>query len=117
MVSDWNSSRDAQLPYWLTSMELDDQIYVTGATVVLGQVLVRRPELGAVLNEGAILEAESPRDVVALATELAEQFADRPPRWAPDGLDDNWRISSLSAAIAERVSNYYPEAAGLRSIA
>lgn len=120
MVTDWSllgtePTPDVELtqrtlPYWLMSMQPDDQVHVAGSIVVIAQVRLRRPELAAVLNELSIVDTPSPVVAAARARELADQFADRPPRYAPDGIDDNARIGGLARSIEDRITRYYPEA-------
>lgn len=102
-----DEGRAARLAGWIRNLDLADQIFITGTTLVLEDIRTRRTDLPILFDEVVLRESE-PATAYRLALELADGYAGLPPAPGPDGVDENWRISNLTRELADRIANYHP---------
>lgn len=89
-------------------MSLADQIFITGTTLVLEEIRLRRTDLHYPIDEVALREG-SPKSVYRAAVALSQAYAHQPEYEAPDEVDEHWRISNMARELAERVAKYHPD--------
>ncbi len=89
-------------------MDVSDQIFLTGTVLVLREIRCRRSELPVPFDERRLCSTATPDDAARYAAEISEAYRDQPPLAAPDGVDEHWRISSMTGAIAARIRSAYP---------
>lgn len=103
-----DEGRAARLAGWIRNLDLADQVFITGTTLVLEDIRTRRKDLPLMFDEGVLRESE-PGTAYRLALELAEGYASLPPAPGPDGVDENWRISNMTRELADRIATHHPE--------
>ncbi|MGZ0213306.1 MAG: hypothetical protein ACKVI4_12620 [Actinomycetales bacterium] len=103
-----DEGRAARLAGWIRKLDIADQVFITGTTLVLEEIRTRRTDLPLLFNEAVLRESE-PRTAYRLALELAEGYAGLPPSPGPDGVDENWRISNMTHELADRIVKHHPE--------
>lgn len=101
--SDWR--------HGVRKMELADQIFVTGTTLVFEDIRLRRDDLPYPIDEAALREG-TPANAYQRALELSKAYAGQPSHPGEDGVDEHWRISNMARELAERIEKYHPEVAG-----
>ena len=106
-----DDGRAERLAPWVRQMSLADQIFITGTTLVLEDIRLRREDLPFPIDEAALREG-SPADAYRHAVELSEAYAHQPAYEAPDDVDEHWRISNMTRELAERIAKYHPEIVG-----
>jgi hypothetical protein len=90
-------------------LPLADQAHLIGTTLVLEEIRLRRgDDLPHPYNEAKLREASTPREAAAEALRLADLYAKIVPHAGPDGVDDHWRISTLSLVFAQTVEARFP---------
>lgn len=90
-------------------MDVSDQIFLTGTVLVLREIRSRRADdLPVVFDERRLCTAPTPDEAARYATEISAAYRDQPALAAPDGVDEHWRISSMTGAIAARIRSAYP---------
>jgi hypothetical protein len=100
--------RARELAAWLRRMDVSDQIFLTGTMLVLRQIRERRDDLPVPFDETRLGTAPTPEAAARYATWLSAAYRTQPPIAAPDGVDEHWRISSMSGAFAARIERVYP---------
>jgi hypothetical protein len=88
-------------------MKVEDQVFITGTTLILEEIRVRRDDLPYPYDEAELREASTPDEAALKARELSKNYEGQPPHLGPDGVDDHRRISSLATALAERIESHY----------
>lgn len=111
LMTDPNDGCAESLAPWIRQMSLADQIFITGTTLVLEDIRLRRTDLHYPIDEAALRES-SPGEAYRRAVELSEAYAHQPAYEAPDDVDEHWRISNMAKELAERVAKYHPEVTG-----
>jgi len=110
-MTESDDGRAQRLAGWIREMDLADQVFITGTTLVLEGIRARRSDLPVVYDEAALRE-RTPREVYRLALDISAAYADLPEHLAPDGVDEHWRISNMTRELAGRVARYHPEVVG-----
>ena len=103
-----DDGRAEGLADWVRAMDLADQIFVTGTTLVLEDIRTRRDDLPLPFDEAKLRES-GPEEAYELALELSEGYASFSPRPGLDGVDEHRRISNMTRELAERIAKYHPE--------
>lgn len=89
-------------------MQLSDQVFITGTTLTFEKIKQRRSDLPYPIDEVGLREARTPAEAVRIARSIAENYANLEPVMAPDGVDENWRISNMAKTVAETIERYHP---------
>ena len=89
-------------------MDVADQIFLTGTVLVLQQIRERRSLLPVPFDERLLCTTATPEEAARYAAALSEAYRGQPPFAAPDGVDEHWRISSMTGAFAARIRFAYP---------
>ena len=89
-------------------MDLADQIFVTGTTLVLEELRINREDLPVSYDEVLLRESE-PADSYRLAISLVDAYTAQPPAPGSDGIDVHARIANMARELAERIAKYHPE--------
>lgn len=110
--TDLNDGRAERLAPWVRQMTLADQIFITGTTLVLEEVRLRRKDLHYPIDE-AVLREGTPAEAYRKATELSRAYDHQPSYEAPDDVDEHWRIANISRELAELIAKYHPEVVGM----
>lgn len=103
-----NDGRAERLAPWIREMDLADQIFITGTTLVFEDIRLRRDSLPVPFDEANLREG-TPAEVYSNAIALSEAYAKQPAHPGDDGIDEHWRISNMAREIAEHVARYHPE--------
>lgn len=103
-----DEGRAGRLAGWIRNLDLAEQVFITGTTLVLEEIRTRRTDLPRGFDEAVFREGE-PRTAYRLALELAEGYAGLAPSLGPDGVDENWRISNMTRELADRIAQHHPE--------
>ena len=103
-----DDGRADRLGPWVRQMSLSDQIFITGTTLVLEDIRLRRTDLHYPIDEAALREG-SPTDAYQAALALSQAYAHQPECEAPDDVDEHWRISNMARELAERIAKYHPD--------
>lgn len=106
-----DGGRADRLAGWVREMDLADQIFITGTTLVLEDIRTRRTDLPVPFDEAPLRES-SPSEAYRLALEIYLAYANLPSYLAPDGVDEHRRISNITKELADRIAKYHPEVAG-----
>lgn len=105
-----DDGRAERLALWIRELPLSEQVHLTGTTLVLEEIRLRRGNsLPHPFDEAKLREAPTPRAAVAEARGLAQAYEGAPPYAGPDGVDEHWRISAMSLAFAEAVESCFPD--------
>lgn len=108
-MTDADDGRAERLAQWIRDLPLEDQVHLTGTTLVLEEIRQRRgASLPYPYDEARLREASRPHESAAEARRLAELYADVAPHPGPDGVDDHWRISNMSLVFAQTVEARFP---------
>jgi len=97
-----------ELAPWLRRMDVSDQIFLTGTVLVLREIRARRDDLPVAFDERRLCTTPTPDEAAHYASEISAAYRDQPALAAPDGVDEHWRISSMTGAIAARIRSAYP---------
>lgn len=97
--------RSDSLAAWIRQTDLADQIFITGTTLILEDIRLRRSDLPFPIDERALRESD-PQTAYRLARCLSDAYAQ-----FSDGVDGYPRISGLANELANRIAKYHPEAA------
>jgi hypothetical protein len=89
-------------------LDLADQVFITGTTLVLEDIGARRTDLPLLFDEAVLRESE-PGKAYRLALKLADGYAGLPPAPGPDGVDESSRISNMTRELADRIAKHHPE--------
>lgn len=101
--------RGPEFAPWLRRMDISDQIFLTGTSLVLREIRLRRGfGLPVPFDERLLCTAPTPEQAARHALALSAAYAEQPPFAAPDGVDEHWRISSMTGAFAARIRSAYP---------
>lgn len=103
-----DEGQTARLAGWIRNLDLADQIFITGTTLVLEDIRTRRTDLPLLFDEAVLREGEL-ATAYRLALELADGYTGLPPAPGPDGVDENWRISNMTRELADRIAKHHPE--------
>lgn len=103
-----DEGRAARLAGWIRNLDLADQVFITGTTLVLEYIRTRRTDLPMLFDEAVLRESE-PQAAYRLALELADGYSGLPAAPGPDGVDENWRISNMTRELADRIAKHHPE--------
>lgn len=106
--TDPDDGRAERLAGWVREMSLADQIFITGTTLALEEIRLRRTDLHFPIDEAALRES-SPADAYRQALELSDAYAHQPAYEAPDDVDEHWRISNMAHELADRIAKYHPD--------
>lgn len=106
-----DDGRAERLAEWVRRMSFEDQIFLTGTTLVLEEIRLRRTDLPHAINEVALREG-SPEDAYRAAMELSTAYANQPRYDAPDGVNEHWRIANMTNELAKVIAKYHPKVAG-----
>jgi hypothetical protein len=106
-----HDGRAERLAPWIRQMDLADQIFVTGTTLVFEDIRLRRTDLPYPIDEASLRES-SPDEAYRLAMELSAAYAHQPPHSGNDGVNEHWRISNMARELAERIAKYHPRSPG-----
>lgn len=105
-----DDGRAERLAPWIRELPLSDQVHLTGTTLVLEEIRLRRGDsLPHPFDEAKLREASTPREAAVKARDLAQAYEGAPPHAGPDGVDEHWRISAMSLAFAEAVESRFPD--------
>src|SRR5665647_977319 len=107
-----NDGRAERLAIWVRDMPLEDQLFITSTTLMLGEINLRRNDLPFAIDEVALRELPDPREAALLARTISANYAGLPPSPAPDGVDEYWRISNMTRVMAETIERYHPPREG-----
>jgi len=110
-VTALDEGRAGRLAGWIRNLNLADQVFITGTTLVLEDIRIRRADPPLLFDE-AILRESDPATAYRLALELSDGYAGLLPAPGPDGVDENWRISSMTRELANRIAEHHPEVLG-----
>ncbi|MFB2580775.1 hypothetical protein ACEXQD_05960 [Herbiconiux sp. P15] len=91
-------------------MNLSDQIFITGTVMVLEGIRLRRAPLGdlpLVYVESRIRDAATPELAAKAAREIAAAYRGAAPYAAPDGVDEHWRVATMSEELARRIEGVF----------
>ena len=100
--------RAERLAPWIRAMDLADQTFITGSTLVFEDIRLRRDDLPVPYDEANLREG-TPAQAYRHAVELSDAYAKQPAHRGSDGVDEHWRISNMAREIAERIARYHPE--------
>lgn len=103
-----DDGRADRLAPWVRQMSLADQIFITGTTLVLEDIRLRRTDLHFPIDEARLREG-SAEEAYRAASALSQAYAHQPAYEAPDDVNEHWRISNLARELAERIATYHPE--------
>ncbi|MDR7187090.1 hypothetical protein J2X85_004156 [Microbacterium trichothecenolyticum] len=103
--------RAEQLAPWIREMDLADQVFITGATLILERIRLLRNDLPYPFDEARLREG-TPDEAYGWATDLSDTYANQPPHDGNDGVDEHRRISTAAREIAGRIAKYHPEVLG-----
>lgn len=106
-----NDGRAERLAPWIREMDLADQVFITGATLVFEDIRLRREDLPVAFDETDLREG-TPTAAYHHAADLSDAYAKQPSYPGEDGIDEHWRISNLAREVSERISKYHPEVLG-----
>jgi CO/xanthine dehydrogenase Mo-binding subunit len=110
-----DDGRAERLAPWIRALPLDQQVLITGTTLVLEEINTRRgSSLPYPVDEVALRETADPRQAAHLARAISAQYAGLEPVTAPDGIDENLRISNITKVMAETIDRNYPASDGSR---
>jgi hypothetical protein len=110
-----DDGRAERLAPWIRELPLDQQVLITGTTLVLEEINGRRgASLPFPVDEVALRETTDPREAARLAREISAQYAGLQPLAGPDGVDEHWRISNMTKIVAETIDQNYPAHDGSR---
>ena len=100
--------RRERLAFWIREMDLADQVFITGSTLVFEDIRLRRETLPVSYDEAELREG-TPTQVYRRATDLSDAYSKQPSHYGEDGVDEHSRISNMAREIADRVAKYHPE--------
>lgn len=100
-----------RLAQWIRQMDLADQVFIAGATLVFEDIRLRRANLPIHFDEANLREG-TPATAYRHAVDLSNVYAMQPTCPGSDGVDEHWRILSMAHEIAERIAKYHPEVLG-----
>lgn len=101
--------RPERIAPWTRKLPLSDQVHLTGTTLVLEEIRLRRgASLPHPFDEARLREASTPREGATAARDLARAYEGAPPHAGPDGVEEHWRISAMSLAFAAAVESRFP---------
>ncbi|MDN5725254.1 MAG: hypothetical protein L0G99_04880 [Propionibacteriales bacterium] len=106
-----NDGRAERLAPWVREMDLADQTFITGSTLILEDIRLRRDDLPVTFEEADLREG-TPTEAYRHAVTLSRAYAEQPPHTGEDGIDEHWRISNLAREVSERIAKYHPEVLG-----
>ena len=106
-----NDGRAERLASWIREMDLADQVFITGSTLVLEDIRLRRDDLPVTFDEADLREG-TPTGAYRHAVNLSNAYAEQPSHPGEDGIDEYWRISNLAREVSERIAKYHPEVLG-----
>lgn len=106
-----DDGRAERLAPWVREMNLADQAFVTGATLVFEDIRLRRDHLPIPYNEADLREG-TPEEAYGRAVDLSNAYANQPPYLGDDGVDEHWRISNMAREVADRIAKYHPDVVG-----
>ncbi len=92
-------------------MDLADQVFITGSTLVLEDIRLRRGDLPVAFDEADLREG-TPAEAYRRAVGLSGAYAEQSSHLGADGIDEYWRISNLAREVAERIAKYHPDVLG-----
>lgn len=95
--------RAERLAPWIRTMPLQEQVLITGTTLVLEEIRNRRDDLPFPIDEAAIREAPTPGESISAAESLADSYAAASPHIGPDGVDEHWRVSNMARVVADTI--------------
>ena len=105
-----DAGRGERLAPWIRELPLSDQVHLTGTTLLLEEIRLRRGDsLPHPFDEAKLREASTPREAATAARDLAHAYKAAAPHAGPDGVDKHWRISAMSFAFAEAVESRLPD--------
>lgn len=105
-----NDGRAERLAPWIRELPLSDQVHLTGTTLVLEEIRLRRGDsLPHPFDETKLREASTPREAVTEARALAHAYEGASPHAGSDGVDEHWRIFAMSLAFAEAIESRLPD--------
>lgn len=111
LMTNPNDGRADRLAPWVRQMDLADQIFVTGTTLIFEDIRLRRTDLPFPIDEASLREG-SPESAYRGAARLAAAYADQPPHPGDDGVDEHWRVANMARELAELIARYHPEVLG-----
>lgn len=112
-MSHAENGRAERLAPWIRALPLDQQVLITGSTLVLEEIVLRRgSSLPNPVDAVSLREETDPRQAALLARTISGLYADLEPLAGPDGVDENWRISNLTKVIAETIDGAHPASRG-----
>ena len=94
---------------WIRDLDLEDQVTLTGATLLLEEIRERAHGGLPYDYDEATLRELTPRVAYDLAGRLEEAYAGLLERLAPDGIDDNSRVLTLMRKYREVITRTHPE--------
>lgn len=103
-----DDGRAERLAPWVRAMALEDQVLITGTTLVFEEINERGGDLPFGIDEVALRELIDPRQAAELARTISNYYADLTPSPTPDDVDEFWRISNMAKVVAETIDRYYP---------
>lgn len=106
-----NDGRAERLVPWIREMDLADQVFITGSTLVLEDIRLRRGDLPVAFDEAGLREG-TPTEAYHRAFGLSNAYAEQPAHPGEDGIDEHSRISNLAREVSERIAKYHPEVLG-----
>jgi len=106
-----SDGRAERLAPWIREMDLADQVFITGSTLVLEDIRLRRDDLPVAFDEADLREG-TPAEAYHRAVSLSDAYADQPSHLGEDGIDEHWRISNLAREVADRIAKYHPDVLG-----
>jgi hypothetical protein len=104
------NDRAERLARWIRDLDLEDQVTLTGATLLLEEIRERAVDGLAYNYDEAQLRESPPQVAYELASRLKAAYAQlNAPSPAPDGVDDNSRVVSLMRKFKEIIERTHPE--------
>lgn len=111
LMTNPDDGRAERLAPWIRDMDVADQVFITGATLVFEDIRLRRGDLPILYDEAELREG-TPTNAYRHAVELSDAYARQPAYPGRDGVDEHWRISNMSREVAERIAKYHAEVLG-----
>ncbi|MDO9395826.1 MAG: hypothetical protein Q7T71_04720 [Herbiconiux sp.] len=99
--------RGERLAPWVGALQLSDQIFLTGTVLVLRGIRERRDDLPFVFDERRLNGAATPEIAARYARQICAAYEVAPPYGGPDGVDEHWRIASMTRQLALTIENRY----------
>lgn len=99
------TAADEGLASWIRALSLSDQLFVTGATLLLADIKARNIGRFEELDERLLRETNDPWQVRRTALEYVSRYGPE----ASESDDDGNRVVTLCRGIVERIDQHFPE--------